>query len=398
MYDPIKVQNREKYLNKAALKCRYDMISINKFNEKKGIETGSHWSISNPYPFLDKDLLEYKGRLENKTMEELGERSQKVIKNIVGNELSKKLDTFNHTKEIGKVIKHLHPKIYNPKMDRSTTCFRTFLFKKMKNDKKSPQKNNSLNSSSKRNIQTFSIKRDYKLKLPKKVIYDIKPFNMICKRRGNIFLPDLDNKDNSGGNTITSRNNNVYFQTYETDYSNVKNNKTIQNTMSIEEDSNPNLLETREILANISPLHKSKFIAPKISLKKPNKKNASFNLKLLLNESDEEDNKIKNSKKEKKSLINKKLFEAILTVKETEKKSNDKTENNNQEKKENKSTTQEFPKRFYSMNYNFSKNKKNIWISNKKIMKLETQIKNTFNKMRNYVQNNLKIDYEQSDL
>ena len=89
---------------------------------------------------------------------------QKVIKNIVGNELSKKLDTFNHTKEIGKVIKHLHPKIYNPKMDRSTTCFRTFLFKKMKNDKKSPQKNSSLNSSSKGNIQTFSIKNYYQIK------------------------------------------------------------------------------------------------------------------------------------------------------------------------------------------------------------------------------------------
>lgn len=399
MYDPIKEQNKEKYLNKAALKCRYDMISINKYNEKKGIETGSHWTISNPYPLLDRDLLEFKGRLENKTMEELGKRSQKVIQTILGNQLPKKLDTFNHTKEIGKVIKHLNPKIYNPKMDRSTTCFRSFFFKKKKNEKKCAQENNSLNSNSKRIIQGFSLKRDYKLKFPKKTIYDIKPFNMVCKKRSSIFLPNLDSKDNNAGNTLTSKDNNIYFQTYETDYTNVKNNKTIPNTVSNEEDSYPNLLETREILANISPLNKGKFKAPKISLKKPNKKNSSFNLKLLLNESDEEDNNIKNSKKEKKTLLNKKLFEVILSVKEVGKKSNDKIDNNNKEKKENKNDlTQEFPKRFYSMNYKFSRNKKDICISNKKMMKLEAQINHKFNKMRNYIQNNLKIECEQKDL
>ena len=372
MEDPLKKWNEENLLNKAALKCRYDLISINNYNEKKGIETGSHWNLYNPYPYLDNDLLEYKSKLEKKSIEEIGNRTQNVINDIIQKDITKKLHKVNHTQELSKAFQLLRGVVKEPKNKKSPISFRRT--KKKKNKKIQIRLNSQYPIQAINKPFTFK-KNDYEIK--KKIIFDVKPFNMICQKRTNILLPEVE-KSRTNMSTITSTDFNYLLNTNVTDYSN--RNRTHQTMSLIEEQNLKSIEEDNPLSTCFRSTSFNKVKIPKISLMK---RQSKYKVGLLFK--DIIDTNYKKNINDK-DMLNKNLFQTILTQKEKKPK-----ENKQHKKKEIIEKEQlQFPKRFHSFNYNYQNNKREIESSSIKIAQLEKRIRQKFDVMINQVQCDFK--------
>lgn len=375
MEDPLKKWNEENLLNKAALKCRYDLISINNYNEKKGIETGSHWNLYNPYPYLDNDLLEYKSKLEKKSIEEIGNRTQNVINDIIQKDITKKLHKVNHTQELSKAFQLLRGVVKEPKNKKSPISFRRT--KKKKNKKIQIRLNSQYPIQAINKPFTFK-KNDYEIK--KKIIFDVKPFNMICQKRMNILLPEVE-KSRTNMSTITSTDFNYLLNTNVTDYSN--RNRTHQTMSLIEEQNLKSIEEDNPLSTCFRSTSFNKVKIPKISLMK---RQSKYKVGLLFKDIIDTDYKENKKNINDKDMLNKNLFQTILTQKEKKPK-----ENKQHKKKEIIEKEQlQFPKRFHSFNYNYQNNKREIESSSIKIAQLEKRIRQKFDVMINQVQCDFK--------
>ena len=119
-YDPIKIWNKDKYLNTAAIKCRYNMLEANNANKKNGLEIGTHWKKNTPYPILDDDLLDYKSKLEMKSVSFLNKRNNDIIDDINKSHLISYLESIDHTSAMNSKMKFIkRNSIVKPSLNRS---------------------------------------------------------------------------------------------------------------------------------------------------------------------------------------------------------------------------------------------------------------------------------------
>lgn len=96
--DPIKDMNRQKYLNNVAMKTRYDMIAVNKYNEDQGIKCyKSQWYRNYPSPCRDRDLLAFKRKVTDEDIKSYLDRIQHVTDTINNCDIIAKLDSINQT-------------------------------------------------------------------------------------------------------------------------------------------------------------------------------------------------------------------------------------------------------------------------------------------------------------
>lgn len=119
-YDPIKIWNKDKYLNTAAIKCRYNMLEANNANKKNGLEIGTHWKKNTPYPLLDDDLLDYKSKLEMKSVSSLNKRNNDIIEDINKSHLISYLESIDHTSAMNSKMKTIRGgSVVKPSLNRS---------------------------------------------------------------------------------------------------------------------------------------------------------------------------------------------------------------------------------------------------------------------------------------
>ena len=119
-YDPIKIWNKDKYLNTAAIKCRYNMLEANNANKKNGLEIGTHWKKNTPYPLLDDDLLDYKSKLEMKSVSSLNKRNNDIIDDINKSHLISYLESIDHTSAMNSKMKTIRRgSVVKPSLNRS---------------------------------------------------------------------------------------------------------------------------------------------------------------------------------------------------------------------------------------------------------------------------------------
>lgn len=110
--DPIKEINKLKYLNNVAMKSRYDMLFINKYNSDKGIKPfQSHYYRNYPSPCRDDDLLAYKLKASNESIKSYLNHIQLVTDSIENSHIIKNLDLIDQTSAMKfKVNKSIEPK------------------------------------------------------------------------------------------------------------------------------------------------------------------------------------------------------------------------------------------------------------------------------------------------
>lgn len=238
-FDPIKEINKEKYLNLVALKCRYDLMSVNEENSAKGFEIGTHWIPNKPYPLLDEDLLYNTEFLKEEKTKIVWNRAQSFIKTTLKKDIIGKLDKMNQTKEMDRTIRSFKQKKYNKKMN---VKFKTVkLNRSLKKNKKIKDDVNVIEN------KRITLVGYDKYKNKKKIKYDVKLKRAINERRGSIYLPDKQNK-------ITTKTLDD-FKLYQTIDS--ENSSTLHNTTQY---SNRNRSEERSMFSSFRNSQRSSLL------------------------------------------------------------------------------------------------------------------------------------------
>lgn len=394
-YDPVRIWNEEKYLNTAAIKCRYDMLNANKESMKSGIEIGSHWKKNTPYPIMDDDLVENKTKLEDKSIQELNKRNEEIIVDINKSNLIGYLDNIDHTTEMTnalKQIKNIYKEQLGKKENNKLRIYGTpkksiaFKSNRMKLVGNSVISNNVNKSSF---ITQKEIKNNCNSKGILKKIYDIKPITSTNEKKSCVF-PELDNANNGTCSYI-----NTHLNT-DTTYDGDKNNS--MNDVNHSTNNYINLITTEEskCITELTPKQKLKnenVNESKIDFSKIQRRgNKISNLQILLG--DQLDSKEKNKvnitpkpgislKKHPRHLFYKSIRLKYIKPKNEHLSNSMNNYQNYQKNKINKNT--HFPERLYSMNYQYENNQKEMEITEENIENLEKEINNQYFLMRSNV-------------
>ena len=388
-YDPVRIWNEEKYLNTAAIKCRYDMLNTNKESMKSGIEIGSHWKKNTPYPIMDDDLVENKIKLEDKSIKELNKRNEEIIGGINKSNLIGYLDNIDHTTEMTNALKQIK-NIYKEQLGKKEnskesiycTPKRSSAFKsnRMKLVGNSIISNNVNKSSF---ITQREIKNNCNSKGIIKKIYDIKPITSTTEKKSCVFS-GLDKSNNGSSSCI-----NTHLKT-ETTYDGNNNNSmnetnNYKNIVTTEEAKCINELKLNQNFPNVK--------GSKIDFSKIERRgNKISNLQILLGEHLDSKDKNKTNNTPKQGISLKKhprhLFYKSIRLKYIKPKNDHLSNSLNtylsyKKNKINKNT--HFPERLYSMNYQYENNQKEMEITEENVEHLEKEINNQYFIMRNNV-------------
>lgn len=330
-YDPIKIWNKDKYLNTAAIKCRFNMLETNNTNTKNGLEIGSHWKKNTPYPLLDDDLLYYKSKMEEKSVSSLIKRNKDIIDDINKSHLIGFLDSIDHTSAMNSIRRNIkRNSVMKPSLNRS-------VFKPRR--KIRLVADNIINTT--KSVDSNDVKRI------KRVVYDIVPIRTTNEKGTCKF-------DNKQYNTIDSTTHMKTDTTYEDN---------IMNT------SHENELPKRK---------GSKIKDLKILLDNMNNNNETAK--------NNEDKSVSVLKKNPREMYLKKIrikyikpLNALPKIKQFDTKKYIKSKNRI-------NTNTKIPERYYCMNYAFGMNKDEMINAEGNINYLEGVIDKEYVKMRNEVE------------
>ena len=117
-YDPIKILNKTKFLNDAAIKCRYDLMNINRFYDSKGIKFKKNLFLPFIYNQFDKDILDYGNKKKNSSYKDLKSKAELIIDKIHQSSIIEKLNNVDQTAMgalglMGNAKKIKHNEIFN---------------------------------------------------------------------------------------------------------------------------------------------------------------------------------------------------------------------------------------------------------------------------------------------
>ena len=389
-YDPVKIWNDERYLNHASIKCRYDMMKTNKYSEANNIEIGTHWCKNTPYPIIDNDLLEYKTKLEDKTISQLNEKNKSLFETIAQSNLVSYLNSIDHTDEMTKAIRNIKSKsnstlktksIISP--NKSTPIcipssqrinFKSAAQTIVANNKTSSNNNNITNSQKSSTVNTSRKKCS-------KIIYDIKPITASNEKGKCNFNTSIENDNNN----ITKQKH-MRFQT-ETDEYKYNNNNYIDNEVICDYTYDDN--ETRYIdqLTPTGPNDEDKRNYVDLSKVPRGKGNAIRNLQILMG-----DYSIKNKPTKYESDLKKQrsvYYKQIRVKYFDEPKTNTSPLNNPiivyKRDKYKKTGKNLFPDMFYNKNYEYNNNKLNLVTANDNMEIIENKLHRQYNHMKKQV-------------
>ena len=96
-YNPVKELNKVKFLNEAAIKCRYDLMNINRFWDSKGIKYKKNIFLPYIYNQFDKDISDYGTRLKSSSYKDLKSKAEFIIEKIHRSSIFEKLENIDQT-------------------------------------------------------------------------------------------------------------------------------------------------------------------------------------------------------------------------------------------------------------------------------------------------------------
>ena len=405
LIDPIKEINNTKYLNSVAIKSRYELMKVNKENLKNGYEIGTHWVKYTPYPVIDDDIRDNMAKLESFPIKKIATIKKGILDDISNSDIINQINMNDQTKKLSKEIKSFQKKncemhelekkwVYIPKSIRLFKQYHPtdmFYTHKSNNFSKFYKTNNNI-----KNLETTTIPinrkpfsftdKNFKLKYDKKV-YDIKPLH-IKNEKGRCYFPkirnssldsiqDKANNDNSNQRKTSDRTgkNIILFSILSPEE--IKENKTIYEKEIAKTNKSKNLFIGKDgdkKRVNLSVLAKD--LKNNRELYKNIHRNENFNKKNIFRRSiqitnlpafneKEEEKKIKNLKKNRKYFDGKFLDDEIIL--------------NN-----------EFPQRFYGLNYRFNENKRDIKTTNDNIDLYQNEMNKKFVDIKEFVDKNFE--------
>jgi hypothetical protein len=96
-YDPIKILNKSKFLNEAAIKCRYDLMHINRFYDSQGINFKKSVFLPYIHHKFDRDIVEYGNKFKNSSYQDLKAKAEMIYNKINESSILEKLNKIDHT-------------------------------------------------------------------------------------------------------------------------------------------------------------------------------------------------------------------------------------------------------------------------------------------------------------
>ena len=94
-YDPVKVLNKVKFLNEAAIKCRYDLMNINRFYDSKGIKFKKNNFLPYIHNQVDKDIADYGTKMKNSSYLDLKSNAEFIVDKIHRSSILEKLNNID---------------------------------------------------------------------------------------------------------------------------------------------------------------------------------------------------------------------------------------------------------------------------------------------------------------
>ena len=403
--DPIKEINNTKYLNTVAIKSRYELMKVNKENLKNGYEIGTHWVKYTPYPVIDDDIRDNMAKFESYPIKKINTIKKGILDEISNSDIINQLNQNDQTKKLSNEIKAFQKKncemheiekkwVYIPKSIRLFKQHHPtdMLYTHSQNNlSKFYKRNKNIKISNPFETTTFPISKkpfsftdkNFKFKYDKKV-YDIKPLH-IKNEKGHCYFPKV------RSSSLESKNDKIE------DNSNQK--KSIDKNRNIVLLS---ILSPEEIIQNktkyekeIAKLNKSKnlFIGKDGDKKRVN---LSVLAKGLKNNKELYKNINRNENFNKKNIFRRSIQIINLPA------FNEKEEEKKFKKKKNRKyfdgkyldddiiLNNEFPKRFYGLNYQFNENKKDIKITNDNIDLYQNEMNKKFVDIKQFVNKNFE--------
>lgn len=385
MLDPIKEVNDDKYLNNVAIKCRYNLLEMDQTNKKLGYDLGSHWNPSTSYPVVDTDIKDYNSRLENKSVKAVNKRNQGLFEHMKTVGIMEKIQEMDHTHEFENLlakIKHTATCHFH-----NTDCRGTQNMRYNISHGKSKEKQD-INESIRKKVQFLKKvgllpNKNYKnqsfsfstkpAQSRKKIVYDIQPITMKHEKKNNIIFPDIDRTTASGS---TFRR---YIQ-INTETTNGNDSGSEQNQRTI----------TR-ITEGDGGITKNVF---KLAERKKGER-AKIRLNFLADDlvPEEEETKSKIEIDTKQSIKPKRtLYTTNIFVKGNSKPRLIKKKVKPIHRFVNTDyyfgfveNPPAFPKRYYNLNYHYSRNERNVAESNEKMGQLEKDMNGQFDAMRTMI-------------
>ena len=97
-YDPIKIWNQRSFLNDVAIKCRFDMMYINRYYKEEGYTfKDNNLFINVTDPSCDKDITDFKHKIINDNVDDLIYRADLINSDILKSGVYDKIDSSDHT-------------------------------------------------------------------------------------------------------------------------------------------------------------------------------------------------------------------------------------------------------------------------------------------------------------
>ena len=403
--DPIKEINNTKYLNTVAIKSRYELMKVNKENLKNGYEIGTHWVKYTPYPVIDDDIRDNMAKFESYPIKKINTIKKGILDEISNSDIINQLNQNDQTKKLSNEIKAFQKKncemheiekkwVYIPKSIRLFKQHHPtdMLYTHSQNNlSKFYKRNKNIKISNPFETTTFPISKkpfsftdkNFKFKYDKKV-YDIKPLH-IKNEKGHCYFPKV------RSSSLESKNDKIEDNSNQKKSFDKNRNIVLLSILSPEEIIQNKTKYEKEI----AQLNKSKnlFIGKDGDKKRVN---LSVLAKGLKNNKELYKNINRNENFNKKNIFRRSIQIINLPA------FNEKEEEKKFKKKKNRKyfdgkyldddiiLNNEFPKRFYGLNYQFNENKKDIKITNDNIDLYQNEMNKKFVDIKQFVNKNFE--------
>ena len=403
--DPIKEINNTKYLNTVAIKSRYELMKVNKENLKNGYEIGTHWVKYTPYPVIDDDIRDNMAKFESYPIKKINTIKKGILEEISNSDIINQLNQNDQTKKLSNEIKAFQKKncemheiekkwVYIPKSIRLFKQHHPtdMLYTHSQNNlSKFYKRNKNIKISNPFETTTFPISKkpfsftdkNFKFKYDKKV-YDIKPLH-IKNEKGHCYFPKV------RSSSLESKNDKIEDNSNQKKSFDKNRNIVLLSILSPEEIIQNKTKYEKEI----AKLNKSKnlFIGKDGDKKRVN---LSVLAKGLKNNKELYKNINRNENFNKKNIFRRSIQIINLPA------FNEKEEEKKFKKKKNRKyfdgkyldddiiLNNEFPKRFYGLNYQFNENKKDIKITNDNIDLYQNEMNKKFVDIKQFVNKNFE--------
>jgi len=145
-YDPIKILNKSKFLNEAAIKCRYDLMHINRFYDSQGISYKKSVFLPYIHHKFDKDIVEYGNKFKNSSYQDLKTKAEMIYNKINESSIIEKLNKIDHTENSNIKSSRIKTELGN-RMNKTITLESLIYSENTENDQyQNCEKNNNVST------------------------------------------------------------------------------------------------------------------------------------------------------------------------------------------------------------------------------------------------------------